>query len=235
MFTCSQRLYLSPHGERSNEEIYMWTGPPASMVRTSKYRLLCWLYQDKRSNLHSWETGTSWCCILSVNSLILIDFAGSVETRLWTRISTNLSALRSRRTLPKVNGRSVSWLSHSTTCWNSSIRIGVSILWCWHIMHFFAVLFSHLLSDTEVFSLSLSLCPCSKRLTPPQWCATCGSYSWARVLKDPVRSLPQVPAMDICSQRKTRKRRMIWGMGRRRAVSDWTNTYSESISDMWTH
>lgn len=45
--------------------------------------------------------------LLNFTSVILVDLAGSAETQLWTRISMNLSALKSRRTLPKVNGRSV--------------------------------------------------------------------------------------------------------------------------------
>lgn len=52
--------------------------------------------------------------------------AGYVVTQLWTRISMNLSAHKSRRTLPKVNGRSVLWPNHRAACWKSSIKIGRS-------------------------------------------------------------------------------------------------------------
>lgn len=148
---------------------------------------------------------------LPVNSQIRVDFTGSAETQLWTKISMNLSALRSRRTLPKVNGRSVPWLNHTAACWKSSIKIGRTF--CTPLL-FFSLSSCH--TQTGFSFLSLSLC--SKHLMPQQWCATCGSCSWALVSRDPVRLLPPVPAMDICSQRKRRKK-MIWGMGRRRAVS----------------
>lgn len=35
IFVCSQRLHLSSDGKRALEKIYVWTGPPASMVTES--------------------------------------------------------------------------------------------------------------------------------------------------------------------------------------------------------
>lgn len=149
-----------------------------------------------------------------VHSVISVDSSGSAGTRLWTRISTNLSALKSRRTLPKVNGRSVLCLNPSAASPVRAITIGRRAFCA-------ALLFSPLNScQTQTGFSSLYLCPCSKHLMPQRWCATCGSCSWVLVSRDLVKLLPPVPATDICSQRKRRRRRKTtWEMGRRRAVS----------------
>jgi len=148
--------------------------------------------------------------LLPLYSVILVDFSGSAETQLWTRISTNLSALKSRRTLPKVNGRSVSWRNPHAAYSTSSIETS-RCTFCFSLSR----------CQSQAGFSFLSLCLCSKHLMPQQWCATCGSCSWVLVSRDRVRLLPPVPAMDICSQRNRRRRRRrktIWGMGRRRAV-----------------
>lgn len=145
------------------------------------------------------------------------DFAGSVETQPWTRISMNLSVLKSRRTLPKANGRSVPWLnigSWKKNCIKTDRRRSTLFM---HLL-----VFSFNSCQTEkVYFFPSSFSPCSKHLMLQPWCATCAGCSWALVWRDPVRLHPPVPVMDFFSQRnRRRKRRMTWGMGRRRAVSE---------------
>lgn len=103
----SQGFHQSLDGERFISEIHMWSGFTASMVGLPKNKCsACFDY-----------IGVSFHKKCFSNPSPISTFEGFPETQLLIGTFMSLSALRSRKTLPRVNGR---WESHNIILLNSS-------------------------------------------------------------------------------------------------------------------